>query len=97
MTTDAVEFLWDPRPGMNVDHIADHGLTTDMWEAVFMAAQEWFQDKDDATIAVAEARIPSGLFRIVWAWDGDHHIVPITVIPITGFRITRRVQGGNES
>jgi hypothetical protein len=83
-----VDFHWDVRPGGNVDHIRDHGLTTAMWEALYHSRQAEWVDKDDATISVAEARLSGRLYRIVYEEDGG--IVPIAVIPITGFPITRR-------
>jgi hypothetical protein len=82
-------FLWDARPGSNIDHIAAHGLTTDLWEAVFHRAVVHEPDKDDAEAMVAEGRIRGRLYRIVYGIDGEL-VMPITIIPITGFPITRR-------
>jgi hypothetical protein len=88
MTQPYVEFHWDTRPGGNVDHIRDHGLSTAMWEALYLNRQIEWVDKDDATITVAEARLAGWLYRIVY--EEDDGITPIAVIPITGFPITRR-------
>lgn len=81
-------FHWDSRPGGNIDHIRDHGLTTGMWETLYQQRQLEWTDKEDATISVAEARLSGRLYRIVY--EVDDVITPIAVIPITGFPITRR-------
>ena len=82
-------FLWDSRPGANIDHIAEHGLTTALWEAVFHAINQDDTDKDDPSIHVAEGRVKGVLYRIVYQID-DETIIPVTIFPITGFPITRR-------
>jgi hypothetical protein len=84
-----VVFLWDERPGSNVDHIRSHGMTTGLWEAVFHHARNQAPDKDDASVIVAEGRSNGRLFRIAYSVDGDT-VIPLTIIPITGFPITRR-------
>ena len=82
-------FLWDERPGANVDHIGAHGLTPALWEAVYHHASLRLSDKDDPSIFAAEGRAQGRLFRIVYAVYGDS-IIPLTIIPITGFPIARR-------
>jgi hypothetical protein len=82
-------FLWDHRPGHNVDHITAHGLTTDLWEAVFHRATRRIPDKDDAEVTAAEGRVGGRLYRIVYACD-DEVVLPLTILPITGFPIRRR-------
>lgn len=84
-----VVFLWDLRPGSNVDHIASHGMTTDQWEAVFRHALVHEPDKDQTDALVAEGRFRGRLYRIVYGVVGET-VMPITIIPITGFPITRR-------
>jgi len=89
-----VVFLWDERPGSNVDHIRSHGMTPGMWEAVFHVASTRAPDKDDPTLIVAEGRSQRRLFRIVYSVDGDT-IIPLTILPITGFPIAHRGLRGN--
>jgi hypothetical protein len=91
-----VVFLWDERPGSNVDHIRSHGMTPRLWEAVYHQACNHAPDKDDPSVIVAEGRSQGGLFRIVYSVDGDT-IVPLTIIPITGFPISRRGLRGTSS
>ena len=85
-----VVFLWDYRPGKNVEHIQRHGLTPDLWEQVYFAATRRQADKDDAAIEVAEGRVARRLYRIVYEVLGDLRIRPIEIFPITGFPINRR-------
>lgn len=84
-----VVFLWDDRPGKNVEHIRRHGMTPELWERVFFAATRRQPDKDDAAIEVAEGRVARRLYRIVYEVLGDLRIRPIEIFPITGFRIKR--------
>jgi len=84
-----VRFLWDNRPGANIDHIASHGMTTSAWEDVYRRAMMREADKDDATIFTAEGKSSGRLYRIVYGIYGDI-VIPLTVIPITGFPISRR-------
>ena len=84
-----VVFLWDERPGSNVDHVSAHGLTPALWEAVYDYASVRLADKDDPSIFAAEERARGRLFGIVYADDGDS-IISMTIIPITGFPIARR-------
>jgi hypothetical protein len=72
----AINFLWDPRPGSNIDHIAAHGMTTQQWESVFHNADRREEDKDEPSFVVAEGRLKKRLFRIVYELDGDV-VVPI--------------------
>lgn len=89
-----VVFLWDERPGSNIDHVRSHGMTPGIWETVFHHASHHLPDKDDASLMAAEGRSQGRLFRIVYSIDGDT-IIPVTIIPITGFPITRRGLRGN--
>ena len=90
MTMSDVVFLWDDRPGKNVEHIRRHGLTTELWELVYFAATRRQPDKDDATIGVAEGRVARRLYRIVYEVLGNLRVKPIEIFPITGFRINHR-------
>jgi hypothetical protein len=90
MTTTGVVFLWDDRPGKNVEHIRRHGMTPELWEQVYFAATRRQPDKDDSTIEVAEGRVARRLYRIVYEVLGDLRIRPVEIFPITGFRIDRR-------
>ncbi|MBA3698754.1 MAG: hypothetical protein H0W78_07860 [Planctomycetes bacterium] len=81
-----VDYHWDSRPGGNIDHIRDHGLTTTMWETLYLHRHSEWTDKDDATVSVAESRLHGRLYRIVY--EVDDGITPIAIIPITGFPIT---------
>lgn len=89
MSIIGVRFLWDDRPGKNVEHIRRHGLTPELWEKVYFAATRRQPDKDDATIEVAEGRAARRLYRIVYEVQGDRRIRPIEIFPITGFPINR--------
>jgi hypothetical protein len=82
-------FLWDNRPGSNIDHIRSHGMTPELWEVVFHHAHLRRPDKDDPSIFTAEGRAGRQLFRIVYGVDEDT-IIPLSIIPITGFPIARR-------
>lgn len=86
----AVEFAWDERPGENVDHIAEHGLAPDDWEALFLSAPDHDHDKEHAELWVAEGRLRGCRFRIVYMLLEGSVIYPVLVFPITGFPITRR-------
>jgi hypothetical protein len=83
-------FLWDSRPGRNLEHIAEHGMTADLWEAVFAQATRHGPDKDDATVTLAEGRVRGQLYRILYTVLEDGTIMPLTILPITGFPIERR-------
>ena len=43
-------FLCDTRPGRNCEHIAEHGMTPDLWEDVFRRATRHGYDKEDETV-----------------------------------------------
>ena len=86
--------MWDERAGSNIDHIKAHGLTPALWESVYHHASLRLPDKEDPSIVAAEGRARGQLFRIVYAVDGDV-ITPLTIVPITGFPITRRGLRGN--
>ena len=90
MTVSGVVFLWDDRPGRNVEHIRRHGLTPELWEKVYFTATRRQPDKDDSTIEVAEGRVARRLYRIVYEVLGDQRIRPIEIFPITGYPINRR-------
>ena len=90
MTMSGVVFLWDDRPGRNVEHMRRHGLTPELQEKVSFAATRRQPDKDDATIEVAEDRVARRLYRIVYEVLGDLRIRPIEIFPITGYPINRR-------
>ena len=85
----APEFLWDPRSGSNVDHIARHGMSTDLWEEVYFNSTIMDEDKEDPTAFVAEGRVRGKLYRIIYGRD-DEVVFPIAIIPIAGFPINRR-------
>jgi hypothetical protein len=85
-----VTFLWDDRPGKNIEHILRHGLTPKLWEQVFFAATRRQADADDATIEVAEGRVVGCLYRIVYEVLGSLRVRPIEIFPITGFPVRRR-------
>ena len=55
------EYLWDIRPGKNVVKVKAHGMTTDMWEHIYEMAEEAIEDKNDATMHVAAARVSGQL------------------------------------
>jgi len=84
-----VLFLWDDRPGRNLEHIAAHGMTAALWEEVYHRATRRMPDKDDASVMMAEGRTRRGSYRIVYAIEDDV-VVPLTILPITGFPIERR-------
>ena len=83
-------FLWDDRPGRNLDHIAAHGMTPALWEQVYHRATSCGPDKDDATVMLAEGRVRGRLFRILYTILEDGSVIPLTILPITGFPIERR-------
>lgn len=72
-------FLWDNRPGENIDHIALHDMTPNLWEDVFRRQIRSATDKDDDSIIVAEGRSQQKLYRIVYEIHDD-----------TGFPISRK-------
>ncbi|MBN8524371.1 MAG: hypothetical protein J0M02_03425 [Planctomycetes bacterium] len=84
-----VSFLWDDRPGRNVAHIAAHGMSKALWEEVYHRAVRRMSDKDDASVMVAEGRARGRAYRIIYAIDEDH-VIPLSILPITGFPIERR-------
>jgi hypothetical protein len=88
--TVTTQFLWDDRPGRNVDHITEHGMSTDLWESVYWAATRRGADKDDPTIMVAEGTVDHRLYRIIYAILDQEHIIPVSIFPVTGFPIKRR-------
>jgi hypothetical protein len=53
-----VAFLWDDRPGKNIEHIRRHGLTPELWEQVCFAATRRQTDADDANLEVRRAVWP---------------------------------------
>jgi hypothetical protein len=89
VTPSGVVFLWDDRPGKNVEHIEHHGLTPDLWERVYFAATRRQCDKDDASVEVAEGRVAGCLYRIVYEVLRDLRRRRIEVFPITGFPISQ--------
>lgn len=84
-----IRFLWDERPGRNLEHIATHGMSPELWEEVYHRARRRMSDKDDASVMVAEGRARGRAYRIVYAIEDDA-VVPLTILPITGFPIARR-------
>jgi hypothetical protein len=82
-------FAWDSRPGKNVEHIAENGMTTDLWEEVYHRATRRALDKDDATVVVAEGRARGKKYRIIYSIE-DGEVIPMSIIPITGFSTERR-------
>lgn len=87
MTT---RFLWDDRPGRNLEHIARHGMTSALWELVYVRAMRRARDKDDPTVVIAEGRVQAQLYRIVYTVLDDDTVLPLAILPITGFPIERR-------
>ncbi len=83
-------FLWDSRPHRNLEHITAHGLTSALWEKVYGQATRRAPDKDDPAVTVAEGRVDGQLYRILYVILDDGSIVPVTILPITGFPIERR-------
>jgi hypothetical protein len=63
-------------------------------ETVFHHAHLRRHDKDDPNLFTAEGRARGRLFRIVYGVDDDT-IIPLSIIPITGFPIARRELRGN--
>lgn len=84
-----VHFLWDERPGRNVEHIAAHGMTPSLWEEVFHRASRCVTDKDDGAVMAAEGRVRGSVYRIIYAVDDDV-VTPLSILPITGYSIRRR-------
>ncbi len=64
-------------------------MTPGLWEEVFRRATLRIADKDDATVMAAEGRAHGRAYRIVYAIE-DEIVVPLTILPITGFPIERR-------
>jgi hypothetical protein len=64
-------------------------MTSTLWEEVYHHTTRRAPDKDDPTVTVAEGRVQGRAYRIIYAVDGDV-VVPLTVLPITGFPIERR-------
>lgn len=87
MTT---RFFWDDRPGRNREHILAHGMTSDLWEEVYHRALRQAPDKDDPSVTVAEGRARGKLYRIIYVVLDDGCVVPMSILPITGFPIERR-------
>lgn len=85
-----IHFLWDSRPGRNLEHIAEHGMTPALWEEVFRRKTQHGPDKDDQTVTIAEGRVRGQRYRILYAVLDDGAIMPLTVLPITGYPIERR-------
>jgi hypothetical protein len=83
-------FLWDSRPGYNLEHLARHRMTSDLWEQVYGRATNRSLDKDDATVIVAEGRVHGRLYRILYAILIDGSVLPLTILPITCYPIERR-------
>ncbi len=73
-----------------MEHIAEHGMTSTLWEEVFHRATRHAPDKDDVTVTVAEGRVRGRWYRLLYAVLEDGAIVPLTVLPMTGFPIERR-------
>jgi len=69
-----VTFVWDDRPGMNVDHIAHHGLTPRMWEDIYHAATVHDHDKDDPHSGLLRAHICSLFFKRQFADNANSWI-----------------------
>jgi hypothetical protein len=86
----ATIFVWDSRPGRNLEHIAEHDMTPALWQEVFDKATRHAPDKDDTTVILAEGRIRGQLYRIFYSVLEDGQILPLTILPITGFPIKRR-------
>jgi len=82
-------YLWDHRPGRNIEHITDHGLTPEVWEYVYEHAPSPYEDKDDTTVNFAEGRMQGQLYRIYY-YITDDSVIPITILPISGFPVKRR-------
>jgi len=80
-------FLWHER---NLEHIAEHGMTPALWENVFKLATRRGPDKDDATVILAEGRARRQLYRLFYSVLEDGTVLPLTILPITGFPIKRR-------
>jgi hypothetical protein len=61
-----------------------------LWEQVYHRATNRGPDKDDATVTLAEGRVHGRLYRILYAILDDGSVIPLTILPITGFPIERR-------
>ncbi len=75
---------------MNVDHIAEHGLTSDDYERLFRTASDHDRDRDHPDRWVAEGRLRGKRYRLIYAILEGTVVYPIVVFPITGFPISRR-------
>jgi hypothetical protein len=69
--------------------VPEYGMTTDLWEEVYFSSTILDEDKDEPGAFVAEGRVGGKLYRIVYGHD-DEVVMPIAIIPITGFPINRR-------
>jgi hypothetical protein len=67
-------------------------LTKHRWEQIYEHAVEAIEDKDDPTVYVAAAKLSGQLYRVVYSVEDGDVIVPITVVPITGFPVARRIR-----
>jgi hypothetical protein len=65
-------------------------MTPALWEQVYHRATSCGPDKDDATVMLAEGRVRGRLFRILYTILEDGSVIPLTILPITGFPIERR-------
>jgi hypothetical protein len=83
----STRFLWNER---NLEHIAEHGMTPGLWEHVFNHATRRGPDKDDTTVTLAEGKTHGQLYRLFYSVLEDGTVLPLTILPITGFPIERR-------
>ena len=65
-------------------------MTPALWEDVFQRATRHGPDKDDVTVSLAEGRVRGQWYRLFFTILDDGTIMPLTILPITGFPIERR-------
>jgi uncharacterized DUF497 family protein len=75
------DIVWDDTPGGNVDHLAEHGVTTTEAEHVIMHPAKVEHSRSSGRI-IAFGRTDTGrMLAVVYELLGDN----ITVLPITAF------------
>lgn len=79
-----MRFVWTQQ---NIAHIARHGLTPELVEAVFLAPDFSQQQTEREERWIAEGTLRGKLYRIVYARTDDE-----SVYPITAHRMSRRTK-----
>jgi uncharacterized DUF497 family protein len=76
------QVVWDPTPGGNVEHVEEHGLTTDDVDHVLQHPEFWELSRSSGRGCVF-GHVPDGRFIVVVFEEIGDVVIPVTAYEIS--------------